>query len=144
MFLLSSLTSGKYFLPHLSLYTDCCLGSDSLVLTLSAANPSCRGNPREMQVGGTLAGLLSHTLPQAQLWSDQAPQGITQLGPGHCPRLEVTPHCCILVPLSGCPPVQKASSYLIPEPLMFQFITTVSNPLAMYCCEKPGSLMTSS
>lgn len=43
MFLLTSIntTSGKYFLPHLSLYTNCCLVCDSLVHILSAASPSC-------------------------------------------------------------------------------------------------------
>lgn len=149
MFLLTCLntTSGKYFLPHPGLYIDCCLLCDSLVRIPSAASPICTpvGEiPGERRLVGSWQGSCpTPCLQQAQLGGQRrllkalprqglkTPQGCRQ----H--------YLCILAPLLGRPHGQK-TFYLVPEPLMFHFITIVSHPLAMYCCEKPGSLMTSS
>lgn len=81
---------------------------------------SCRGNPRGTQVGGTSAGLLSHTLPTAgsAVGSDQASQAITQPGIEKCQRLEAAPPPCVLAPPPGHPCGQKAS-YLTHDPWCF-------------------------
>lgn len=74
----------------------------------------------------------------------QAPQDVTKPGLKNSPKLEAAQLPCVLTPLLGCPRGRKAASYLRPEPLVFHFITTISHPLAVYCYEKPDSLMTSS
>lgn len=134
----------KYFLPHLSLSINYCYVM--WLLGLYPGQHTCRRNLRGVHIGGSLARLLSHTLPMAcsAAGSDQAPWGTTLTGPKSFPKLGPTQLLCILALLPKLFLWAKGF-FLSPScTSVFHFINVFSHPLPVYCSEEPYSLTASS
>jgi len=147
VFLLISLStiSGKYFLPHLSLYTDCYLVCDSFVRSLSAAGSGCTPTgeiPGERRLVGPRCP--TPCPQQAQLWGQTRLIKVLPGGGSKTPQSWRQHN----VPASWTRSrsvLEGKTLLLISRPSRWCFLLSpLCHPLATYCCEKPCSLMTTS